>query len=71
MIDMVEKEAIELVVARLRAMPSNALISAGMGIDAMNREQIIEHVMNANKGDEIGKKIIEAHLSYMKSCIKS
>ncbi len=68
---MVEKEAIELVVARLRTMPSNALISAGMGIGAMNREQIIEHVMNADKGDEIGKKIIEAHLSYMKSRMKS
>jgi hypothetical protein len=67
---MVEKAAIELVVARLRAMPENALISAGMGIKTMNREELIEHVENAAKGDKIGEKVIEAHLSYMKSCMK-
>jgi hypothetical protein len=68
---MVDKIAIELVVARLRAMPDNALISVGMGGPPMNREQLIQHVMNADKGDEIGKKIIEAHLLYIKKCLRS
>lgn len=65
---MVTKTEIETVIARLRAMPDNALVSAGFG-GVMNREQLIEHVKNANK-DEIGKKIVEAHLNYMRSCGK-
>ena len=66
---MIEKSAIELVVARLMAMPENALISAGMGTNTMNREELIRHVRNADKGDEIGKKIIEAHILYMKNLV--
>ncbi|MBI2675730.1 MAG: hypothetical protein HYX24_04690 [Candidatus Aenigmarchaeota archaeon] len=67
---MVEKAAIELVVARLRSMPDNALIAAGMGFSPMGREEIIMHVMNAEKGDKIGIKIVEAHLSYLRSVVK-
>jgi len=68
MIIMVTKDEIELVVARLRAMPDNALVSAGFG-GVMNREQLIEHVKNANK-DEVGRKVVEAHLNYIRSCGK-
>ncbi len=63
---MVTKDEIELVIARLRGMPDNALVSAGFGGGFMNREQLIEHVRNANE-DELGKKIIEAHLKYLRS----
>jgi hypothetical protein len=67
---MVNNSEIELVIARLRAMPDNALVSAGMGGGVMNRDALIEHVRNAEK-DEIGRKIIEAHLSYMRSVGRS
>jgi hypothetical protein len=63
---MVSSSEIELVIARLRAMPANALVSAGLGGGVMNREELIEHVKNASK-DELGRKIIEAHLSYLRS----
>ncbi|MCX6814614.1 MAG: hypothetical protein NTY20_03130 [Candidatus Aenigmarchaeota archaeon] len=62
---MITQSEIEVVIARLRAMPDNALVSAGFG-GVMNREELIKHVRNANN-DEIGRKIIEAHLSYMRS----
>ena len=63
---MVNSCVIELVISRLRAMPDNALVSAGFGGGVMNRESLIEHVKNAGK-DEIGKKIVEAHMSYLRS----
>ncbi len=63
---MVTKDEVELVVARLRTMPDNALISAGFGGGVMNREQLIERVKNANN-DEMGRKIVEAHLNYLRS----
>jgi len=63
---MVSSSEIELVIARLRAMPDSALVSAGLGGGVMNRESLIEHVKNASR-DEIGKKIVEAHMSYMRS----
>lgn len=62
---MITQSEIEVVIARLRAMPDNALVSAGFG-GVMNREKLIEHVKNANN-DEIGRKIVEVHLSYMRS----
>ena len=62
---MITESEIEVVIARLRAMPDNALVSAGFG-GVMKREELIEHVKNANK-DEIGRKIVEAHLNYMRS----
>ena len=62
---MVSEKEIEVVIARLRAMPDNALVSAGFG-GVMNRDQLIVHVKNANK-DEIGRKIVEAHLNYLRS----
>ncbi len=58
---------IETVVARLRAMPEKALVSIGMGTKPLNREELIEHVLNADKGDEIGKKIIEVQMNYLRS----
>jgi len=63
---MVSSSEIELVIARLRAMPDNAMVSAGIGGGVMGREALIEHVKNANK-DDIGKKIVEAHMSYLRS----
>jgi len=63
---MVTKSEIELVVARLRTMSDTALVSAGFGGGVMTKDQLIEHVRNANS-DEIGRKIVEAHLSYLRS----
>ena len=63
---MVSSSEIELVIARLRAMPDSALVSAGFGGGVMNREALIGHVKNAGR-DEIGKKIVEAHMSYLRS----
>ena len=63
---MVNSSEIELVVERLRAMPDNALVSAGLGGGVMNRDALIEHVKNASK-DELGRKIVEAHMSYLRS----
>ncbi len=55
---------IETVIARLRAMPEKALISIGMGTKPLNREELIEHVLSE---DDIGKKIIEVQMRYLRS----
>lgn len=55
---------IETVVARLRAMPEKALVSIGMETKPLNREELIEHVL---KGDNIGKKIVEVQMNYLRS----
>ncbi len=58
------KDEIELVIARLRAIPDNALLSIGFSGKPMSRDELIEHV---RKGDSIGESIIEMQLSYLRS----
>lgn len=58
-----EKEIIDLVVARLQNLPSHKEISIGSSGE-FTKEQLIEHVKNA---DEIGKKMIEIELDFLRS----
>ena len=66
MSNMYTEDEIELVIARLRAIPRNALLSIG-NINSnsdFDRDELIEHV---KKMDNIGKKIIEMQLNYVRS----
>ena len=54
----------ELVIARLRAIPDNALLSIGFSGKPMSKDELIEHV---KMGDKIGENIVEMQLSYLRS----
>ncbi len=55
----------ELVITRIDAqVPSNLRLSIGMSATGLTKEQMIEHVQ---RGDSIGKRIIEAHLRFIKA----
>lgn len=58
------QDEVELVVERLMAMPQEAVISMGIGHEPMDKNKLIEHV---REQDETGKKIIQLHLSYLRS----
>lgn len=58
-----EKEIIDLVIARLHTFPPNASLSIG-GEESLTIEKMIEHV-KAN--DEKGKLIVETQLDYIRS----
>lgn len=54
----------ELVIARIEAsMSSNLRLSIGSD-GSLDKSQMIEHVRN---NDDIGKKIIDVHLNFMKA----
>ncbi|MBL7147834.1 MAG: hypothetical protein ISS82_03345 [Nanoarchaeota archaeon] len=53
----------ELVIVRLETMPSNRKISIGSYGD-FNKEELIKHV---KEGDEVGKKIIEVELEFIRT----
>ena len=53
----------ELVMARLSTFPSNKKICIG-NYGELTREDMIKHV---SKEDEIGKKIIEIELAYLRA----
>lgn len=57
-----EEQIQELVVARLQIMPPDASISLGSAGE-FTRNELIEHV---KKADEIGKKITEIQLEYLR-----
>ena len=57
------EDILNLVVARLEAMPSNVEISIGGG-GSFTVKELIEKV---TKGDEVGQKIVEMHLNYLRS----
>jgi len=57
------RDEVEIVVARLRALPENALIAIGFG-GTLSREKMIEEVVN---GSEIGKDIVEMQMAYLRS----
>ena len=54
----------ELVITKIEAnMPSHLQLSIGSH-GSLNKEQMIEHIQ---KGDEIGKQIVKAHMSFLKA----
>lgn len=54
----------ELVITRIEAqVPSHLKLSIG-SYGSMSKEEMIEHV---KRGDEIGKKIATAHVSFLKA----
>jgi len=63
---MYTEDEVELVVARLRAIPDNAILSIGSmaGQSHFSKDELIEHV---KKMDEIGNKIIAMQLHYVRS----
>ncbi len=58
-----EEEVKEIVIARIEATPEGVGVSFGDHGD-LSKEQIIEHI---RIGDEIGKKIIEVQLNYLRA----
>jgi hypothetical protein len=57
-------DIINLVVARLKTIPSNARLSIGGEREALSADDLIEEV---KKKSEIGKKVIEAQLFFLRS----
>ena len=58
------EDVINLIVARLKAVPSNAKLSIGDGTQALSTENLIEEV---KKQSEIGKKFVESQLFFLRS----
>lgn len=60
----INEEIKELVIARIEAqISSNLKLSIGSD-GSFGKEEMIEHVRN---GDEIGEKIIDVHLNFIKA----
>ena len=60
----INKEMKELVIARIEAqVPSNLSLSIGSS-GRMSKEEMLEHI---NKGDEIGNRIIESHIRFLRA----
>ncbi len=59
----IQKDIKELVIFRLEMLPSNVKVSMGMDTD-FSKEELIEHV---KKEDEIGKKIVDVELEFMRA----
>lgn len=62
----IDAEIKELVVERMKLFPSDKNISIGQDGN-FTKDEIISHV---KKNDEIGKKIVEIELSYLKTLKK-
>lgn len=58
-----EKDIEELIVARLKSMPTNIELAVG-NEDSITVEDLIKHVRD---NDEIGKMYIESQLEYIRS----
>ncbi len=63
MTEEINEELKEVVIIRIEAIPSNLKLSIGDG-KSLTKEEMIEHVKN---GDDIGKQIIQSHLSFMRA----
>lgn len=61
--DIITEDILNLVVARLEAMPSNVQISIG-GDGDFTIGELIERV---RKQDEVGRKMVEMQLNYLRS----
>ena len=56
----------KLVIARIQTMPPTMKLSIG-GNGSFSREELILHV---SQDDDIGRKIVEMHLNYLRSLVK-
>ncbi len=57
------EEIKKLVVARIQTMPPTMKLSIGSS-GSFSKDELIKHV---EKEDDIGKKIVEMHLKYLRS----
>jgi hypothetical protein len=60
----ISQDAINLVIARLKTIPSNAKLSIGGEKEALSIENLIEEVKNQS---EIGKKVVESQMFFLRS----
>ena len=58
------QDIINLVIARLKTIPSNANLSVGSDKEPMSVDTLIEEV---KKQTEIGKKLVESQLFFLRS----
>jgi hypothetical protein len=62
----IPKQLKDAVIAKIDAgMPAHLKLSIG-AFGALSKEELIEHV---KKEDEIGKKIVELHMSFLKALV--
>lgn len=54
----------DLVIARLQILAPGKLMSFGGGEQALTKEELISHV---EKGDELGKKIVEIEMTFLRA----
>lgn len=66
--EQITKDEIETVIARLRAIPDNALITIGTSEGSLDKDQLIEEV---KKLTPLGKEIIKMQMAYLRSFKKS
>jgi len=59
----ISQDVINLVIARLETIPANVSVSIG-GDGSYTIEQLIERI---KKQDEVGKKMVEMQLAYIRS----
>jgi hypothetical protein len=59
----IDKDIQDLVIARLQTLPEGVELSIGSEGD-FTRDELIEHVRS---GDEIGQKMIELEMSFLRS----
>lgn len=52
------------VLARLRSIPDNALISVGFSAKPLSKEDLIREV---EEESQLGREIIEMHMAYLRS----
>lgn len=60
---MPDEDTAKLVIARLESMPDNIEINLG-NLGTLQKADLISHV---KRGDELGKKIIDMQMDYLKS----
>lgn len=63
---MVDEDVKNLVIARLMTVPKNIKLSIG-GLGTFTTDELIERI---KREDEVGKKVIEMQLYYLKSLKK-
>jgi len=62
--EQITQDEIDVVIARLRAIPDNALITIGSPEGSLSKEQLINEVKNLTP---LGKEIIGMQMSYLRS----
>lgn len=60
----INQEEINLVIARLKAIPVNAQLSVGSDRDTLSVQDLIREVRNQS---EIGKQVVETQLFFLRS----